>query len=157
MKSSELFAVFTAAVLVILITAFILWSGFPAHTFSGQEEDEAALDLNISASRAIQTVVNNSSASAYLSENFRVQEWRVVKTTLIRHSTYDLNGTAVQKGEDVWKVEIMERNCACAGVNSLYVIEGYVSADTGEVLDVSTTITSESGYEKATCSSTACH
>lgn len=153
MKSSELFAVFTAAVLVIII----LWNALPVNTFSGQEDKGAALELNVSASRAIQTVVNDSNASAYLSENFRVPEWRVIRTTLIRHSTYDLNGTAVQKGEDVWKVELMERNCACAGVNSLYVIEGYVSAETGELLDVSTKITSESGYEKATCSSTACH
>lgn len=153
MKSSELFAVFVTAALVLII----LWNIFPAHTFSGQEEDEAALDLNISASRAIQTVVNDSDASAYLSENFRVPEWRAVRTTLICHSTYDLNGTEIREGEDVWKVEIMERNCACAGVNSLYVIEGYVSADTGELLDVSTKISSESGYEKATCSSTACH
>ncbi len=153
MKSSELFAVFTAAVLVIIL----LWNIFPVHTFLGQEEDEAAPELNFSASRAIQTVVNDSNASAYLSENFRVPEWRAVRTTLICHSTYNLNGTAIQEGEDVWKIEIMERNCACAGVNSLYVIEGYVSADTGELLDVSTKITSESGYEKATCSSTACH
>jgi hypothetical protein len=153
MKSSELFAVFTAAVLVVII----LWNAIPIDTFSGLDENEAALDLNVSASRAIQTVVNDSNASAYISENFRVPEWRVVRTTLIRHSTYDLNGTAVQEGEDVWKIELMERNCACAGVNSLYVIEGYVSAETGELLDVSTKITSESGYEKATCSSTACH
>ncbi len=153
MKSSELFAVFTAAVLVVII----LWNAIHIDTFSGLDENEAALDLNVSASRAIQTVVNDSNASAYISENFRVPEWRVVRTTLIRHSTYDLNGTAVQEGEDVWKIELMERNCACAGVNSLYVIEGYVSAETGELLDVSTKITSESGYEKATCSSTACH
>ncbi|MCQ1535823.1 hypothetical protein FTO70_09060 [Methanosarcina sp. KYL-1] len=153
MKSGELFAVISAVILIGIIALNVI----PVHDFPGNERDEAGLELNISASGAIKNVANDSIASTYISEHFRVPEWRVVKTTLIRNTAYDLNGSTVREGEDVWKVEILERTCACAGVNTLYVIEGYVSADTGEVLNVSTKMASEENYERTTCSATSCH
>jgi len=84
-------------------------------------------------------------------------DWRVVRATLIHESLYDLNGSKVLEGENIWKVEILERTCACSSISNLYVVEGYVSASTGEILRIEKKLVSEINYDKATCSNTVCH
>ncbi|MGP8319363.1 MAG: hypothetical protein ACT6FD_01020 [Methanosarcinaceae archaeon] len=92
-----------------------------------------------------------------MSSNFKVPDWRVIRATMVENTTYDINGSIIQKGDNFWKIEIMERSCACSGVKNLYVIEGHVSADTGELIHLSTKSISESKYDKVTCASTECH
>lgn len=111
----------------------------------------------INASCAIKIVANNSSAVAYMSSNFKVPDWRVVRATMVENTTYDINGSIIQEGNNFWKIEMMERSCACSGVKNLYVVEGHVSPDTGELIHLSTKSVSESKYDKATCASTDCH
>lgn len=108
--------------------------------------------MPVSDSQAIGILMNNSSASEYYSQYYKVSDWRVNATTLVNSSP---NGSTSDNG--VWKVDIMERDCACSGVKELYVIEGYVSASDGELFEVSTKHVSESEYDKKTCSSTSCH
>lgn len=129
---------------------------FYANSYS-QQEDNSELSLNISGSHAVEIVVNDSSAAAFISENYKYPDWRVVRTTLIQDTLYDIDGSILQEGNNTWKVEIMERPCACSAIKDLYVVEGYVSADTGDLLFVANRRVSESKYEKATCSSTQCH
>lgn len=107
---------------------------------------------DITSSQAIDIVMSNPNASEYFSSLYKVEDWRVTTTTLVDSSP---NGNVSEVG--VWKVEILERTCACAGVKPLNVIEGYVSASTGELLEISVGYASESEYDKNTCSSTACH
>ncbi|MDG6242939.1 MAG: hypothetical protein QCH31_00905 [Methanolobus sp.] len=109
-------------------------------------------DPEIDSFQAVETVMNDQNVSEYYSSHFKVEEWRITTTSLIGSApdSEALDGS-------VWKVEIMERSCACSTVKDLYVIEGYVSASTGELLDVSTKSVLESEYDKKTCSSLSCH
>ena len=129
---------------------------FYANSYS-QQEDNPELNLNISGSHAVEIVVNDSGVATFISLNYKYPQWRVVRTTLIQDTLYNINGSILQEGSNTWKVEILERPCACSNIKDLYVVEGYVSADTGELLDVSKKTVSEAKYEKTTCSSTSCH
>ena len=129
---------------------------FYANSFF-QQEDSSELNLNVSGSHAVEIVVNDSGVATFISLNYKYPDWRVVRTTLIQDSLYDINGSILQEGSNTWKVEILERPCACSAIKDLYVVEGYVSADTGDLLDVSKKTVSEAKYEKTTCSSTPCH
>ncbi|WP_292463124.1 hypothetical protein [Methanolobus sp.] len=125
-------------------------------------KDQNPAGLNVSSSGAVNLVENYPAAVAYMSDNFRVSSWRETKTTLIQRAEFlnstpeDLDSSAVN-GDQVWKVEIMERTCACPAPNELYVVEGYVDASTGNILHVKTMTAPEKNYEKETCASTACH
>jgi hypothetical protein len=92
-----------------------------------------------------------------LSENFKRPEWRVVRSTLIQDSLYAINGSVIRQDQPCWKVEMMERTCSCDTVKDLFVVEGYVSTDTGELMNLTTGRVMESQYEKQTCASTVCH
>ena len=91
----------------------------------------------------------------YMSGNFKKPELRGNKTMLVLG--FETNNSALQEDETYWKVEMMERNCACSGIKPLYVVESYVSAYTGEIANLTTGSVLESQYEKETCASTACH
>jgi hypothetical protein len=118
--------------------------------------------MNVSSSGAVNMIENDPAAAAFISDNFKVSSWRATKTTLIQraeflNSTQDDPDSSAAHGDQVWKVEIMERTCACPAPNELYVVEGYVDADTGNILYVKTMKAPEKNYEKETCASTACH
>ncbi len=149
MDRTELFPILAAGILIGIIIG-VVFAGFIQGADSG-------LDLKVDASHAVKIVLDNSSAGEYISEHYSMPDWRVLRVTLVSDTIYDLNGTALTEGEAVWKVEVLERTCACSSVSDLYVLEGYVSADTGELLDVSTRLVPEYKYEKETCASTACH
>lgn len=118
---------------------------------SGHDKEKSATLIN--ATRAIAITAQNQSAKEYIETNFKVPEWRVVKTTLLN----DSSGNNVGKGGPVWKVEMMERSCACSSIKDLYVIESYISADTGNIINLTTGPVLESHYDKATCATTTCH
>ncbi len=125
-------------------------------------KDQNPGGLNVSSSRAVNLVENYPSAVAYMSDNFRVSSWRATKTTLIQraellNSTPEDFDSSAAYGDQIWKVEIMERTCACPAPNELYVVEGYVDASTGNILHVKTMTALEKNYERETCASTACH
>ena len=107
----------------------------------------------INESQAIEILQNNSEVAAYYSSHFKVEEWRVTTTSLVETAP----NSTTSDDEEIWKIDIMERSCACSGIKDLYVIEGYVSSSTGELLEVSTKSVLESQYEKKTCASTSCH
>ncbi len=111
--------------------------------------------IKINASQAIEIVKQDPVAVEYMSENFSRPEWRGNKTALVQG--FETNNSALQENETYWKVEMMERNCACSGIKSLYVVESYVSPYTGEIANLTTGEVLESNYEKETCASTACH
>lgn len=144
------------AVLAVVIVVGLIAVG-SAFLNNEPESRNSELSLNTNASHAISVVTNNTSASDYLAKNFDNPDWRVVTAKLERGTVYNLNGTPVQNETNVWKVEAMERTCACSGIDDLYVVEGYVSADTGELLEVSTKTVSEQNYDKKTCATTSCH
>jgi hypothetical protein len=116
-------------------------------------QGEAVIKIN--ASQAIEIVKQDPVAIKYLSENFTRPEWRVNTAALVQG--FETNNSVLQENETYWKVEMMERNCACSGIKSLYVVESYVSPYTGEIANLTTGEVSESNYEKETCTSTACH
>ncbi len=111
--------------------------------------------IKVNASQAIEIVKQDPVAVEYMSENFNRPEWRGNKTALVQG--FETNNSALQEDETYWKVEMMERNCACSGIKSLYVVESYVSPYTGEIANLTTGEVLESNYEKETCASTACH
>ncbi|MGP8323126.1 MAG: hypothetical protein ACT6FG_03940 [Methanosarcinaceae archaeon] len=140
---------------VLLLITIVVGAIFLNNSNKSVNEIEPLTWIN--ASCAIIIVANNSSSVAYMSSNFKVPDWRVIRATMVENTTYDINGSIIQKGDNFWKIEIMERSCACSGVKNLYVIEGHVSADTGELIHLSTKSISESKYDKVTCASTECH
>lgn len=114
-------------------------------------------DVNVSSSLAISIVESDANASAFIEKNFKVPNWRIVKTTFTDNTRDNPGNNASYEADRFWKVEMMERTCACPSPSTLYVVEGYVNADTGELISVNTTRASESDYEKRTCASTSCH
>lgn len=135
------------ALLVVAILSILFASAY-------MMKMEELPDTNISGSEAISMVSNNSSASEYMSVYFKTPEWRISQATIIDPSS---DNVTVNSDELLWKVELMERSCACSTIKDLYVVEAYVSSSTGEVLDVKTMSVLESEYDKKTCASTACH
>jgi hypothetical protein len=118
--------------------------------------------MNVSSSRALNMIENDPAAAAFISDNFKVSSWRATKTTLIQraqflNSTQEDSDSSAVYSDHIWKVEIMERTCACPAPNELYVVEGYVDAGMGNILHVKTMTAPEKNYEKETCASTACH
>ena len=134
---------------VIAVIAVLILVGIAgAYTYLGSD----SVDTDVSSLEAVSIVENDSMAINYSEEYFHVEEWRVTSTDLMDSVP---NGTVEENS--VWRVRIMERSCACSGVKDLYVIEGFVSSSTGELLSIETKSVLESEYDKKTCSSTSCH
>ncbi|WMW24111.1 hypothetical protein RE474_08360 [Methanolobus sediminis] len=134
---------------VITVLAVLILVGIAgAYTYLGSD----SVDTDVSSSEAIAIVESNPIAINYSGEYFHVEEWRVANTELVDSVP---NGTVEENS--VWRVRIMERSCACSGIKDLYVIEGFVSSSTGELLSIETKSVLESEYDKKTCSSTSCH
>lgn len=149
MKSSQMPAMIAVAAFIItLIGVSILVMQYPP-----QPEKE----YDVSSSQAHRIVMNDSNASTYYRTYFHVQDWRVNRTTIVNGNIPDMYGMPITPEEDIWKVQVMERTCACAGIKPIYVIEGYVSTDSGEVFYISTKKVLETSYDASTCASTACH
>ncbi|OPY16560.1 MAG: hypothetical protein A4E23_01727 [Methanomethylovorans sp. PtaU1.Bin073] len=149
MKISQTFGLIAVAALIIMLVG----SGIINFQQMLMHENK----YNINSSQAQIILLNDSNVSIYYNTFFHVQDWRVNRTTIANGSIPDMYGKTVTPKEDVWKVEIMERTCACAGIKPIYVIEGYVSTETGEVFNVSTKKVSETSYNASTCASTTCH
>ena len=146
--------VFTnVAGVIILISVIIAISACIDFTDRQGEPQEPPIKIN--ASQAIEIVKQDPVAIEYMSENFKMPDWRGNKTTLVQG--FEINNSVLHENETYWKVEMMERNCACSGIKSLYVVESYVSPYTGEIANLTTGMVSESNYETETCTSTACH
>ena len=149
MKSSQIPAMIAVAAFVItLVGVSILVLQYPP-----QPEKE----YDVSSLQAHRIVMNDSNASTYYRTYFHVQDWRVNRTTIVNGNIPDMYGMPITPEEDIWKVQVMERTCACAGIKPIYVIEGYVSTDSGEVFNISTKKVLETSYDASTCASTACH
>ncbi|ETA67678.1 MAG: hypothetical protein PWQ51_1204 [Methanolobus sp.] len=134
---------------VIAVIAVLILVGIAgAYTYLGSD----SVDTDVSSLEAVTIVESSPMAINYSEEYFHVEEWRVTSTDLIDSVP---NGTVEENS--VWRVRIMERSCACSGVKDLYVIEGFVSSSTGELLSIETKSVLESKYDKKTCSSTSCH
>lgn len=141
-----------AAGVIILISVLIAVSACIDLT---DQQGEEPPQIKINASQAIELVKQDPAAMEYMSGKFKRPEWGGNKTTLVQG--FETNNSALQEDEIYWKVEMMERNCACSGIKPLYVVESYVSAYTGEIANLTTGSVLESQYEKETCASTACH
>ncbi|WP_333787344.1 hypothetical protein [Methanomethylovorans sp.] len=149
MKSSQIPAMIAVAAFIItLVGVSILVLQYPP-----QPEKE----YDVSSLQAHRIVMNDSNASTYYRTYFHVQDWRVNRTTIVNGNIPDMYGMLIMPEEDIWKVQVMERTCACAGIKPIYVIEGYVSTDSGEVFNISTKKVLETSYDASTCASTACH
>jgi hypothetical protein len=138
---------------VILISVIIAVTEYIDLTDRQGEPEDSRIKIN--ASQAIDIVKQDPVVMEYMSENFKSPVWRGNKTTSVQG--FKTNNSVLQENETYWKVELMERSCACSGIKSLYVVESYVSPYTGEIADLTTGLVSESNYEKQTCVSTACH
>ena len=150
----QFFANVAVVIILISVVSVIIAVSACIDFTDRQGEPEEPL-IKINASQAIEIVKQDPAAVEYMSENFKRPEWRGNKTVLVQG--FGTNNSALQEDETYWKVEMMERNCACSGIKSLYVVESYVSPYTGEIANVTIGMVSESNYEKETCASTACH
>jgi hypothetical protein len=149
MKKPQLSAMIAVAAFIITLAAVSI--------IVIQQSSQHEKDYNISSVQARMIVMNDSTVSTYYTIYFHVQDWRVNRTTIVNGNIPDMYGMPITPEKDVWKVEVMERTCACAGIQPIYVIEGYVSTDSGEVFNISTKKVSETSYDASTCASTACH
>ncbi|MCL7414084.1 MAG: hypothetical protein M8353_10810 [ANME-2 cluster archaeon] len=147
--SGVLAGIFLLVCIITAVTVLVFYSGEP-DTIDG-------LSLEVDSQQAVGIVARDPAVQQYLSENFKIPEWRVVKTTLVYDSLHDMNGSIIQEGKPYWKVEMMERTCSCSTVNDLFVVEGHVSTRTGELMNLTTSQVIESQYDKQTCASTICH
>ncbi len=138
--------------IIAVMAVLILMGAVGAYKYLGTESTDTNTGININSSQAVDILMSDHNVSEYYSTHFKVEGWRITATSLV---SYPPGSTDVQEG--TWKVEIMERSCACSGIKDLYVIEGYVSASSGKLLNVSTGPVLESEYDKNTCASTACH
>ncbi len=151
MKSSQLSAVIAVTAFIILLVGGSIIAIVDIQPLMQENK------YNINSSQAQRILLNDSNVSTYYRTYFHVQDWRVNRTTIANGSIPNMYGRPIIPKEDVWKVEIMERTCACAGIKPIYVIEGYISTNSGEVFNTSTKKVSENSYDASTCASTACH
>jgi hypothetical protein len=114
-------------------------------------------NLKINESQAINITQMNQTTQDYFSDNFINEEWRLVRATLLNETSQNVNNSTYQGEFPVWKVEMMERTCACNSIKKLHVIEGYVSPYSGEVFNVSTGMVLETQYDIQSCASLDCH
>ena len=114
-------------------------------------------NLTINESQAINITQMNQTTQDYFSDYFTKEEWRLVRATLLNETSQNVNNSTYQGEFPVWKVEMMERTCACNSIKKLHVIEGYVSPYTGEVFNVSTGMVLETQYDIQSCASLECH
>ncbi|MEA3294036.1 MAG: hypothetical protein U9P81_03530 [Euryarchaeota archaeon] len=114
-------------------------------------------NLTINESQAINITQMNQTTQDYFSDYFINEEWRLVRATLLNETSQNVNNSTYQGEFPVWKVEMMERTCACNSIKKLHVIEGYVSPYTGEVFNVSTGMVLETQYDIRSCASLDCH
>lgn len=114
-------------------------------------------NLTINESQAINITQMNQTTQDYFSDNFINEEWRLVRATLLNETSQNVNNSTYQGEFPVWKVEMMERTCACNSIKKLHVIEGYVSPYSGEVFNVSTGMVLETQYDIQSCASLDCH
>ncbi|MCK4937711.1 MAG: hypothetical protein KAR85_03795 [Methanosarcinales archaeon] len=147
--SLAILAILLLVCIIVTVTVFVI--------FSGQPNVDDGLYLKVDSQQAVEIVAQDPVTQQYLSEHFNRPEWRVVKTTLVHDSLYALNGSIMQEGKPYWKVEMLERTCSCGTINDLFVVEGYVSTETGELMNLRTGLVIESQYDKQTCASTICH
>ncbi|WP_440953330.1 hypothetical protein [Methanococcoides sp. FTZ1] len=152
MQRSYPIGLITMLVLLSLMGAGCISSVFPQQ----ENDDQLEINLNFNSTEAIEITKRETVIATYLEQSFKQPDWRVTRTTLVNESPYELNTTAMQK-RNIWKVEMMERTCACQKISTLYVVESYVSADTGELLGHSQNMVSEREYDNQTCATTACH
>lgn len=145
------FSFLAAFALILIVGGAYIGMGY-LDEFTYQEPD-----VNVSSSQAISIVKSDANASTFIEKNFKVSDWRVQKTTFVESSKDNLKNNTPYEAESVWKIEIMERTCACPSPSTLYVVEGYVDADNGNLINVTTMKASEKDYEKKTCASTSCH
>ena len=138
---------------IILISIIIAVSA--CIDFIDQQGGSEDSRIKINESQAIEIVKQDPVAMEYMSGNFKRPDLRGNKTTLVQG--FETNNSALQEDETYWKVEMMERTCACSGIKPLYVVESYVSPYTGEIANLTTGQVLESQYEKETCASTTCH
>ena len=114
-------------------------------------------NLTINESQAINITQMNQTAQKYFTDYFTKEEWRLVRATLLNESTQNVNNSTYHGEFPVWKVEMMERTCACNSIKKLHVIEGYVSPHTGEVFNITTGMVLETRYDIQSCASLDCH
>lgn len=144
-KISKLFFIIFS---IIIILALI---GLGYHFLTPSDNNK------INSTQAIKNVLNDSQAAAYYKQHFHKSQLRVNNTTLVSGNVPNTKNVALSSNELIWKVNIMERDCACSGIRPLYVIEGYVSAQSGQCLNISTKKVNETAYPISTCASTLCH
>ena len=144
-----------AVVIILISVVSVIIAVSACIDFTNQQGEPKEPPIKINASQAIEIIKQDPVAMEYMSENFKRPDLRGNKTTLVQG--FETNNSALQEDETYWKVEMMERNCACSGIKSLYVVESYVSPYTGEIANLTTGMVSESNYEKETCASTKCH
>jgi hypothetical protein len=150
MNRHDISTIFQILVVVSMISIIAMMSGCAG--ISGHEKK-----MIINESKAIEIVSQDPVAEKYFSEKFKHADWRVERATLINETQIDLNNT-IPEGEQLWKVEMMERTCACSGIKDLYVIEGYVSPYTGDIMaNITTGLVQETQYDNKTCATTVCH
>lgn len=152
MKHSQL-----PIIIVVALFALLLIGGSIIAVQQSLNNGNKNHDYNINSSQAQKIVLNDTRAAIYYTTYFHVKDWRVNRTTIVSGKIPDMHGALITPEEDIWKVEVMERTCACAGIKPIHVIEGYVSTNTGEVFNISTKNVLENSYDNSTCASTACH
>jgi len=138
-------------ILGVIFLSYIITTGCVDNPAKGR------IEFKINDSEAIDIVSQNETAKEYFLDYFNNEQWRLVRATLVDESFNELNESTYYKGYAVWKVEMMERPCACGGIKELYVIEGHVSPFTGELTNITTGQVLESQYNKQICASIDCH
>ncbi len=102
-----------AAGVIILISVIIAVSA--CIDLTGQQGGYEESRIKINESQAIEIVKQDPVAMEYMSGNFKRLDLRGNKTTLVQG--FETNNSALQEDETYWKVEMMERTCACSGIN----------------------------------------
>ena len=141
--------------LYIVLGVFLLSGIITAGCIDNQVKDR--IEIKINDSEAIDIVSQNETAEEYFVDNFKNEQWRLVRATLVNKAFNEINESTYHEEDAVWKVEMMERSCACSGIKKLFVIEGYVSPFTGELTNITTDQVLESQYDKQICASIDCH
>jgi len=144
-------------ILVVVLFILIIIVGITAVAQQLFLHNSGEANYKINSSQAEKIVLSDEQAANYYRSHFYVKDLRVNNTTIVHGPVPNMKNVSTAPDEGIWRVYIMERNCACAGIKFLYVIEGYVSTNSGKCLNISTKLVNETSYDSSTCASTSCH
>jgi len=130
-----------------LIVITLISLGYAAFTVLSQR---SSVVVPVTAKSALETVKSESTAQAFIAENFGLPEDRIERVSLVWDQTAD---------EYMWEIEIQERSCGCRlnETEGVTILRASVDPEKGTILNMSTRVGVPEDQIKREACEKGCH